>query len=111
MDIKAAARVLRAFGDPTRLRILALLARRPASVGELVKALRRRQPVISRHLLYLHGRGFVESEQMGPYAVYRLVRPADPLPSQMLAKLLQCLETMDEIADDRVRAKQLSAGV
>jgi ArsR family transcriptional regulator len=106
MDTKAAARVLRAFGDPTRLRILALLARRPASVGELVQTLRRRQPAITRHLTYLHGRGFVEFEQMGPHVVYRLTRPADALPRQMLAKLLQCLETIGEVADDRARAKQ-----
>ena len=107
MDTRMAARLMRAVGDPTRLRILALLSRRPTSVGELAQILRRRQPAITRHLIYLYERGFVGSEQQGPYAIYRLIRPADPLPRQVLAKLLQCLESMSEVAADRARAKQI----
>ena len=109
MDMKSVARALRAFGDPTRLRILALLARHPASVGKLSWVLRRRQPVISRHLTYLGSRGFVESKQVGPYVVYNLSRPAGDLPRQMLATLLRAVEPMDEIGSDRTRAEQPEA--
>lgn len=105
MDTKCGARVLRAFGDPTRLRILALLARHPANVSEMVRTLRRRQPAISRHLDYLHTRGFVDSEQAGSNIVYRLSRPTEALPRQMLATLLRALEAMPEIAADLARAK------
>jgi DNA-binding transcriptional ArsR family regulator len=53
------AKYFRALGDPTRLRILELVADRERSVGQLVDALGRSQPTISNHLACLRWCGFV----------------------------------------------------
>ena len=45
--------VLRAAGEPTRLRILALLAREELAVLELTRILGQSQPRVSRHLKLL----------------------------------------------------------
>ncbi|MEO8927593.1 MAG: metalloregulator ArsR/SmtB family transcription factor, partial [Caulobacteraceae bacterium] len=45
--------VLRAAGEPTRLRILALLAREELAVLELARILGQSQPRVSRHLRLL----------------------------------------------------------
>jgi ArsR family transcriptional regulator, cadmium/lead-responsive transcriptional repressor len=53
------AKYFRAFGDPTRLSILDLLAERERSVGEIVEATGQSQPNISNHLGCLRWCGFV----------------------------------------------------
>ena len=45
--------MLRAAGEPTRLRILALLAREELAVMELSQVLGQSQPRVSRHLKLL----------------------------------------------------------
>ena len=44
---------LRAAGEPTRLRLLALLAHSELTVTELTQILRQSQPRVSRHLKLL----------------------------------------------------------
>ena len=52
--------VLRAAGEATRLRILALLAREELAVLELTRILGQSQPRVSRHLKLLAEAGLVE---------------------------------------------------
>ena len=66
------AKYFRGFGDPTRLRILALLRERERSVGELVEALKQPQPKVSNHLACLRWCGFVTAERRGKRVFYRL---------------------------------------
>jgi ArsR family transcriptional regulator, cadmium/lead-responsive transcriptional repressor len=66
------AKYFRGFGDPTRLRILALLRQEERSVGELVQALRQPQPKVSNHLACLRWCGFVTAERRGKRVFYRL---------------------------------------
>ena len=54
------AKYFRGFGDPTRLRILQLLAGGERSVGELVELTGEPQPKVSNHLACLRWCGFVE---------------------------------------------------
>src|SRR5437868_14917185 len=86
--------VLRAAGEPTRLRILALLAREELAVLELCQVLDQSQPRVSRHLKLLAEAGLVERFPDGAWVFYRLtgdgeaaelvrdalgrVNPADP---------------------------------
>jgi len=69
------AKYFRGFGDPTRLRILALLREEERSVGELVKALHQPQPKVSNHLACLRWCGFVTAERRGKRVFYRLSDP------------------------------------
>jgi ArsR family transcriptional regulator len=64
--------VLRAAGEPTRLRILALLAREELAVLELCRVLDQSQPRVSRHLKLLAEAGLVERFPDGAWVFYRL---------------------------------------
>src|ERR671935_914628 len=66
------AKYFRALGDPTRVRILALLCEREHSVGELVSALGAAQPRVSNHLACLRWCGFVETRREHRTVYYRL---------------------------------------
>jgi len=64
--------VLRAAGEPSRLRILALLSREELAVLELCKILDQSQPRVSRHLKLLADAGLVERFPDGAWVFYRL---------------------------------------
>jgi DNA-binding transcriptional ArsR family regulator len=61
------------LSDPTRVRILELLAERPRTVTELVEALGLAQGRVSSHLSCLRWCGYVEARVEGRYNRYRLV--------------------------------------
>ena len=63
---------LRAAGEPTRLRLLRLLARDELSVMELVSILDQSQPRISRHLKLMTEAGLIERFPDGAWVFYRL---------------------------------------
>lgn len=68
--------VLRALGEPTRLRLAALLAVRGDScVCHLSAALGEADFKISRHLGILKCAGIVEARREGTWMHYRLARP------------------------------------
>ena len=62
---------LKAAGEPTRLRILALLRRGDLAVGELVQILEQSQPRLSHHLKTLATSGLVERLPEGAWVFYR----------------------------------------
>lgn len=65
----------RVLGDPTRLRLLSMIA----SMGEacaacdLVEPIGVSQPTVSHHLKVLHEAGLVEREKRGRWVYYRAV--------------------------------------
>src|ERR1700716_3714052 len=63
---------LKAAGEATRLRILALLGEAELTVSDLTAILRQSQPRISRHLRLLAEAGLVERFREGSWAVFRL---------------------------------------
>jgi ubiquinone/menaquinone biosynthesis C-methylase UbiE/DNA-binding transcriptional ArsR family regulator len=63
---------LKAAGEGTRLRILALLAEAELTVSDLTDILRQSQPRISRHLRLLTEAGLVERFREGSWAFFRL---------------------------------------
>lgn len=65
---------LRAAGESTRLRILAVLARSELTVGELCKVLGQTQPRVSRHLRLLCEAGLLDRNAQGTSAFYRPAR-------------------------------------
>src|SRR6266852_8442877 len=68
-DLNAA---LKAAGEGTRLRILALLAEAELTVSDLTEILRQSQPRLSRHLRLLAEAGLVERFREGSWAFFRL---------------------------------------
>ena len=63
---------LRAAGEPTRLRVLSLLAGEELSVMELSRVLDQSQPRVSRHLKLMTDAGLVERFPDGARVFYRL---------------------------------------
>jgi len=72
LDFESLHAALRAAGEGTRLRILALLAEADLTVSDLTQILRQSQPRISRHLKLLAEAGLVDRFREGSWAFYRL---------------------------------------
>lgn len=88
---------LRAAGEITRARILALLAHGEMSVGELAQVLNQSQPRLSRHLKFLTGAGLVERLPEGAWVFYRL-----PAEGQARA-MVDSLNAMIDLADPELK--------
>ena len=66
--------VLKAAGEGTRLRLLALLADGDHSVKDLTEILKQSQPRVSRHLKLLADAGLIERNAEGAWAYYGLAQ-------------------------------------
>lgn len=104
-DLNAA---LKAAGEETRLRILALLGEAELTVSDLTEILRQSQPRISRHLKLLAEAGLVARFREGAWAFFRL---AEHGPAALAVKsLIARLDASDAvIARDRERLGEVRA--
>ncbi|MFW2404092.1 MAG: ArsR/SmtB family transcription factor [Gammaproteobacteria bacterium] len=93
MSLDAAVQTLKAAGDPSRMRLLALLSGGEATVGELQRILDQSQPRVSRHLRLLDEAGLVTKFRDGQWIYYRLV--AEPVMREFVLKALQLAGTED----------------
>nr|WP_321456310.1 metalloregulator ArsR/SmtB family transcription factor [uncultured Cohaesibacter sp.] len=98
--------LLKAGGEPTRLRLLALLAEGDLSVKDLTAILHQSQPRISRHLKLLYESGLVERLPEGAWVYYCLTR--DAAKGDMISAALRNLDPQDAmILRDRDRLNQI----
>jgi ubiquinone/menaquinone biosynthesis C-methylase UbiE/DNA-binding transcriptional ArsR family regulator len=99
---------LKAAGEATRLRILALLAEAELTVSDLTEILRQSQPRLSRHLRLLAEAGLVERFREGSWAFFRLGERAS---SAEIARALIARLDLDDpvIARDRERLTAVRA--
>lgn len=104
LGLNGAVGVLKAVAEPTRLRLMALLARGELSVKDLTRILHQSQPRISRHLKLLAEAGLVERSPEGSWVYFRL---AEAGPGRELAgRILSLLDLGDPvIVRDRNRAQ------
>ncbi|MGF6824223.1 ArsR family transcriptional regulator [Microbacterium sp. ZKA21] len=73
------ARVFKALGDPTRVRLLSLIAASDggeACICDLIEPVGLSQGTVSHHMKLLADAGLVTREQRGRWAYFRLVQPA-----------------------------------
>jgi ArsR family transcriptional regulator len=92
--------LFRALADPTRLRLLNLIADREICVCYFVEILRISQPKVSRHLAYLRRAGIVASRREGKWMHYRLVEPRDGAAASILQETLKHLKKKSEMRRD-----------
>jgi ubiquinone/menaquinone biosynthesis C-methylase UbiE len=93
---------LKAAGEETRLRVLALLGEAELTVSDITDILRQSQPRISRHLRLLAEAGLVERYREGTWAFFRLAETGGGAP--VARALLDHLDPDDPvIARDRQR--------
>lgn len=90
-----AVEILRAAGEPTRLRILGLLSREELAVLELCRVLDQSQPRVSRHLKLLAEAGLVERFPDGAWVFYRLVNAGEP--RHLTDEILKLIDPVDPV--------------
>jgi ubiquinone/menaquinone biosynthesis C-methylase UbiE len=107
---------LRAAGEPTRLRLLMLLARSELTVSELTQILRQSQPRVSRHLKLLCEAGLLDRFREGSWVFYRLATQvgngdlvqflvrALPADDPVVARDLERLKSVKEARAERAAA-------
>lgn len=75
-DAQQLAKMFKALGDPTRVRLLSMIAAQPgneACVCDLTAPVGLSQPTVSHHLKQLTDAGLLTREQRGKWAHYRVV--------------------------------------
>ena len=99
---------LRAAGDPSRLRLLALCADSTLSVSELARALRQSEPRTSRHLKILCAAALLERLRQGQRVHYRAATDAQA--TSFVRGILALVDRSDPtLVQDRTGAQQLAA--
>lgn len=104
LSLEESVEVLKAAGEPTRLRLLALLATGDLTVSEMTEVLGQSQPRISRHLKLLGEAGLVERYQEGAWAYFRLV--GEGLRAALATQILDATSQADPVLirdGDRLR--------
>src|SRR2546423_2009029 len=106
LAVQTSVEVLKAIAEPTRLRLLVLLASGELSVKDLTRVLGQSQPRISRHLRLLAEAGLVERAPEGSWVYFRLAEGGE---GGTLARLvLEAVDRADAVlARDRGRAEAL----
>ena len=93
---------LRAAAEPTRLRLLGVLAHAELTVTEITQVLQQSQPRISRHLRLLCEAGLLDRVPEGSWAFYRLAE------GRVASAFVQLLGTDDPVlAEDRERLAEV----
>jgi ubiquinone/menaquinone biosynthesis C-methylase UbiE/DNA-binding transcriptional ArsR family regulator len=106
LGVHAAVGVLKAVAEPTRLRLLALLARGELNVKDLTRILNQSQPRISRHLKLLAEAGLIERAPEGSWVYFRLADTGAG--REVAARILKFLELGDPvIVRDQIRAQSV----
>jgi ubiquinone/menaquinone biosynthesis C-methylase UbiE/DNA-binding transcriptional ArsR family regulator len=100
--------MLKAAGESTRLRILALIAEAELTVSDLTEILRQSQPRLSRHLRLLAEAGLVERFREGSWAFFRMGERGSP--ADIARAMIVRLDGNDPvIARDRERLAAVRA--
>jgi ArsR family transcriptional regulator len=89
--------ITRALADPTRLRIMRLIAAMELAVGELAQVLAQSQPRVSRHVAILCDAGLAERRKEGSWVFLRqtLTAPDAGALAHAVANLLAAAEEDD----------------
>src|SRR5690606_22761124 len=104
----SAVSALRAAAEPTRLRLLALLARAELTVGEICEVLGQSQPRVSRHLKLLCDAGLLDRFREQLWVYYRA--PAAGEARDIVRQLLGMVDEQDDvIRRDRRRMEEVIA--
>jgi DNA-binding transcriptional ArsR family regulator len=101
------ARCFAALGEPARLRIVALLSRRPHYAEELAEATGLHPATISHHLRCLLGADLVRVERRSPYRLFALELPRWEELQRALGAREEWAERFELPADERISGRLL----
>ncbi|HEY9450720.1 MAG TPA: metalloregulator ArsR/SmtB family transcription factor [Gemmatimonadaceae bacterium] len=97
--------VFKGFADPTRIRILSVLAAGELCVCDIVEILALPQPLVSRHLAYLRRTGLVEATREWKFAHYRLAEPEHAVHRNLINCVRTCFRGIRSLDRERARAE------
>jgi ArsR family transcriptional regulator len=97
--------LFKGFADPTRIRILNLLAAGELCVCDITEILRLPQSTISRHLGYLLRAGLVEVLREWKFAHYSLAEPTDHIHGNLISCVRTCFTGITSLDRERTRAE------
>lgn len=107
-ELKFIVKMLKAAGETTRLRLLALLAMGELSVKDMTEILEQSQPRISRHLKLLADAGLVVRHAEGAWAYFALAE--DGVAAELARQLVADLDENDaQLRGDFVRLQNVRA--
>ena len=92
LNVQPMSRLFKALGDPTRLRIVALLAHGELCVCHFQEALGLSQPNVSQQLGVLRSAGVVESRREGCWIYYKLSPQPDAECERQLRQLAETVQ-------------------
>ena len=93
--------LFKGFADPTRLRVLNLLAAGELCVCDIVEILELPQPAVSRHLAYLRRMGLVEATREWKFAHYRLAEPRNAVHRNLMNCVRSCFTGVTSLDAER----------
>src|SRR5690606_11828523 len=96
--------LFKGFADPTRLRILNLLAAGELCVCDIVELLGVAQPTVSRHLAYLRRSGLVSATRDWKFAHYRLAPARDAVHQTLIGCVAACFHGIPSLDAERSAA-------
>ena len=102
--------LFRALADPTRLRLINLMADQEICVCYFIDVIGAPQPKISRHLAYLRRAGIVSARREGKWMHYRLTIPQESHAAALLKTTVQALREDKEMQRDRERLNRACCG-
>ncbi|MCS7135060.1 MAG: metalloregulator ArsR/SmtB family transcription factor [Candidatus Aenigmarchaeota archaeon] len=85
--MKKTAKLFKLLGDETRIKILLSIMKKEKNVLEIVKEVKKSQPVVSIHLNRMEREGLLDSERVGRMIFYRLK-------NQKIAELIKIAEAV-----------------
>lgn len=97
--------VFKGFADPTRIRILSVLAAGELCVCDIVEILQLPQPAVSRHLAYLRRMGLVDATREWKFAHYRLAEAGHAVHENLIACVRTCFRGIASLDHERAQAE------
>lgn len=101
--------LFKGFADPTRIRILNVLAVGELCVCDVVDILGLLQPTVSRHLAYLRRMGLVDVTRNRKFAHYRLAEPVNPVHRNLTECVRSCFTGVPALDRERAQAARCAA--
>jgi ArsR family transcriptional regulator, arsenate/arsenite/antimonite-responsive transcriptional repressor len=102
-DLQAVDQAFKALADPTRIRILGLLASGEICVCHIHESLRLPQSLVSRHLAYLRKARLVDTRKEGLWVYYRLAAKREDFTKTLLEAVYHCVGHLPTVAKDARR--------
>lgn len=105
-DLQGVDQLFKALADPTRIRILGLLAAGEICVCDIHDSLRLPQSLVSRHLAYLRRSGLVATRKEGLWVHYRLAERRGDMTQTLLDAVYHCIGHLSAVAKDAKRLER-----